>query len=208
MSHILKALKGQCHEIFDLWFFHESVSTKPLSIPYKFFRKFSEIFADQGAPPVSLTPVANGKIFNHKSFNYFAWTPMGSRANLKIHFCLQVHFKASAAWYCSHYLPPVSLTPVPNLPPMLLIPMANLPLVSLIPVVHLDLWISPRMLEKIWNSPNGILCTVHKVNDWLHPMQCIPETQFLMRSKIHLGVLLHLRCKWEQAENCSQFEQI
>ncbi len=52
------------------------------------------------------------------------------------------------------------------------------------------------------------LCTVHKVNDWLHPMQCIPETQFLMRSKIHLAMLLHLWCKCERAEDCSQFELI
>jgi len=36
---------------------------------FEFFRKFAEIFAVQGAPPVSLTPVA--RIFNHKSFNYF-----------------------------------------------------------------------------------------------------------------------------------------
>ncbi len=36
--------------------------------------------------------------------------------------------------------------------------------------------------------------TVHKLNDCLHPMECIPETQFIMRSKIHLAVLLHLRC--------------
>ena len=54
------------------------------------------------------------KIFNHKSFNYLVWTSLGS---LRIeHFGLQVHFKVSAAWYCSHYLPPVSLTPVANLP--------------------------------------------------------------------------------------------
>ncbi len=33
-----------------------------------------------------------------------------------------------------------------------------------------------------------VLHTVHKVNDWLNAMECIPETQFLMRSKIHLGV--------------------
>ena len=45
-----------------------------------------------------------------------------------------------------------------------------------------------------------IVHTVHKVNDWLHPMQCIPETQFFMRSKIHLAVLLHLWCKWEREE--------
>ncbi len=31
---------------------------------------------------------------------------------------MQVHFKVSAAWYCSHYLPPWSLTPVANLPPV------------------------------------------------------------------------------------------
>ncbi len=33
----------------------------------------------------------------------------------------------------------------------------NLSLVSLIPVVHLDLRISPRIFEKIWNGLNGIL---------------------------------------------------
>jgi hypothetical protein len=49
---------------------------------FKFFQKFAEIFAAQGAPPVSLTPVANGKIFNHKSVNNFVWTPLGSRVNL------------------------------------------------------------------------------------------------------------------------------
>jgi hypothetical protein len=35
---------------------------------FNFFRKFSEIFAAQGAPPVSLKIE---KIFNHKNFNYF-----------------------------------------------------------------------------------------------------------------------------------------
>jgi hypothetical protein len=62
-----------------------AVSPKPLSIPlgpFEFFRKFAEIFAAQGAPPVSLTPVANEKIFNQKSFNYIVWTPLGSRVNI------------------------------------------------------------------------------------------------------------------------------
>jgi hypothetical protein len=36
---------------------------------FKFFRKFVEIFAAQGAPPVSLTPVANEK--NQKNFHHF-----------------------------------------------------------------------------------------------------------------------------------------
>ncbi len=64
------------------------------------------------------------KLFNHKSFIYFVWTPLGSRVNLQILFCLQVHFKVSATRYCSHNFPPVSLTPVANLPPVLLIPVA------------------------------------------------------------------------------------
>jgi hypothetical protein len=74
------------------------------------------------------------KIFNPKSFNYLVWTPLGSIVNLKKHFCLQVHFKVSAAWYCSHYLPPVAAGVVDtggNLPPVVsLIPAANLPPVS------------------------------------------------------------------------------
>jgi hypothetical protein len=57
-------LKGQCHEIFYFWFFQESISHKPLSIPlgpFQIFRKFMEIFAAQGTPPVSLKPVAKRK---------------------------------------------------------------------------------------------------------------------------------------------------
>ncbi len=56
-------LKGQCHEIFCFWFF--SWITFPQAPEYtiravsNFFRKFAEIFAAQGWPPVSATPVAN-----------------------------------------------------------------------------------------------------------------------------------------------------
>jgi hypothetical protein len=45
-------------------FFHGSVFPKPLSIPlgpFQMFKKFSEIFAAQGSPPVLSTSVANGK---------------------------------------------------------------------------------------------------------------------------------------------------
>ncbi len=50
------------------------------------------------------------KIFKQKNFNNLVWAPLGSRVNIYINFCLQVHFKVSAAWYCSYYLPPVSTT--------------------------------------------------------------------------------------------------
>jgi hypothetical protein len=53
-------------------FFHESVSPKPLTIPVgpflEFFRKFEEIFAAQGAPPVLLTPAANGQNLQSEKF--------------------------------------------------------------------------------------------------------------------------------------------
>jgi hypothetical protein len=38
-----QCLKGQCHEIVDFWFFHESVFPKPLAIPLGPFRIFSKI---------------------------------------------------------------------------------------------------------------------------------------------------------------------
>jgi hypothetical protein len=37
------------------------------------------------------------KIFKQKNFNNFVWAPLGSRVNIYISFCLQVHFKVSAA---------------------------------------------------------------------------------------------------------------
>ncbi len=52
------------------------------------------------------------KTFNQKNYNYFVWTPLGSKVNIYINLCLQVHFYVSAAGYCSHYLPPVLLISV------------------------------------------------------------------------------------------------
>jgi hypothetical protein len=48
--------------------------------PVKIFRKFAEIFTAPGAPPVSLTPVANGrKKFQSGKFIDFVSTSFGSR---------------------------------------------------------------------------------------------------------------------------------
>jgi hypothetical protein len=54
-------LKGTVSRDFWLLVFHESVSPQPQSIllgQLQFISKFAEIFASQGAPPVSMTPVA------------------------------------------------------------------------------------------------------------------------------------------------------
>ncbi len=103
-SHL--ALKGQCHEIFDFWFFSW------ISFPQ--------------APEYTIRVVS---YFFENSRKY---------SQLKVHH--------------------VSLTPVASLPP-----------VSLIPVVHLDLQISPRIYEKFWNGPNGILWGWGKTDSWKKP---------------------------------------
>ncbi len=108
-------LKGQCHEIFDFRFF--SWFSFPQAPEYTVrailnFPKICDDVRSQGAPLVSLTLVTMEKFFNQENVNYFVWTPLGSRVNKYINFCLEVHFKVSAAWYCPHYLPPVSTTPV------------------------------------------------------------------------------------------------
>jgi hypothetical protein len=95
------------------------------------------------------------KIFNQKNFNNFIWSPLGSRGNIYLNFCLQVHrftssgvcslilfqlfapgvndtggkFAAGVVDTCGK-LPPASLTPAANLPPVSLTPVANLPPVS------------------------------------------------------------------------------
>ncbi len=77
---------------------------------FKLFWEFAKIFAAQGWPPLSLPPDGKwNKIFNQKNLNNFVGTPLDSRVNIYIHFCL--HFNVAAAWYCSHCLPLVSLTP-------------------------------------------------------------------------------------------------
>jgi hypothetical protein len=43
---IFKLLKGQCHEIFCFWFFYESVSPQPQSIPLVPFRIISKSRGD------------------------------------------------------------------------------------------------------------------------------------------------------------------
>ena len=150
MKRIQIRLKGQCHEIFDFCFFSwisfpqaPEYTNRAVSNFFENSRRYSQLKVHHRC---RWHRWQMAKIFKLKNFNYFVWTPLGSRVNIYINFCLQVQFKMTAAWYCTHYLPPVSLIPV-----------ANLPLVSLLPVVHLDSRISPRIFEKIRNGLNGII---------------------------------------------------
>ncbi len=86
-------LKGQCHEIFASDFFLESISPKPLIIPLGPFRIFSKFRGDIRS---SRFGKKWKKTFKQKNFNNFVWTPLGSRVNIYINFCLQVHRRH---WY-------------------------------------------------------------------------------------------------------------
>jgi hypothetical protein len=79
-------LKGQCHEIFDFWFF--SRISFPQAPEYT-IRAVSNFF--ENSRRYSQLKVCHRcqrhrwqmqKIFNHKSFHYLVWTPVGSIVNL------------------------------------------------------------------------------------------------------------------------------
>ncbi len=99
-------LKGQCNEIFDFWFF--SWISFPEAFEYtitvisNFFensRRYSRLKVHHRCQRHRWQME---KIFKQKNFYNFVWAPLGSRGNIYVNFCLQVHFKVSAAWYCSH----------------------------------------------------------------------------------------------------------
>ncbi len=109
-------LKGQCHEIFCFWFFSwgsfPQTSDYSIRAVLNFFensRRYSQL---KVCHRCQRHRWQMKKTFKQLNFNNFVWTPLGSRVNININFCLHVHFKVSAAWYCCHYLPPVSLIPV------------------------------------------------------------------------------------------------
>ncbi len=121
-------LKGQSHEIFCFWFFSWISFPQASDCTIRVVSNFLE--NSRRYPQLKVCHRCQqhrwqmDKTCKQKNFNNFVWTPLGSRVNIYINFCLQVQFKVSAAWYCCHYLPPVSLTPVANLPPVSLIPVA------------------------------------------------------------------------------------
>jgi len=102
----IRILKGQCHEIFCFWFFSwislppaTEYSIRTVSNFFDNSRRYSQLKACHRCQRHRWQME---KIFKQKNFNNFVCSPLGSRGNVYINFCLQVHFKLSAAWYCSH----------------------------------------------------------------------------------------------------------
>ncbi len=101
--HKMSDLKGQCHEIFCFWFFSSicfppapECPSRTVSNFFENSRRYSQLKVDHQC---SWHRWQMRKIFNKKNFNNFIGTPLDSRVNAYIHFCLQVHFKLSPAWY-------------------------------------------------------------------------------------------------------------
>ncbi len=88
-------------QVFASGFFPESVSPKPLIIQFGPFQIFPKIRRDIRSSRFATGVIDTGekmeKIFDLKNFKYFVWTPLGSRVNIYINFCLQVVFKEFAA---------------------------------------------------------------------------------------------------------------
>jgi hypothetical protein len=108
----IQYLKGTVSRDFDFWFF--SWISFPQASEYT-FTAISNFF--ENSRRYSRVKMHHRcqrhrwqmeKIFKQKNFNNLIWVPLGSKVNIFINYCLQVHFKVSAAWYCPHYLPPVS----------------------------------------------------------------------------------------------------
>ncbi len=158
----LNRLKGQCHEIFCFWFFSwisfpqaSDYTIRVVSIYFENSRRYSQL---KVCHRCQRHRWQMEKTFKQENFNNFVWTPLGSRVNIYINFCLKVHFKVSAAWYCWHYLPPVSTTPMANLPPASLTPVANLPPVSLTPVANLPP-VSTTLAKMVYKFATGVADT-------------------------------------------------
>ncbi len=91
---VTHSLKGQCHKIFCFLFFSWINFPQPQSIPLGPFRIFSKIRGDIRSSRLT----TNGKwqmkkIFNLKNVNNFVGTPLDSRVNIYINFCLQFQLK-------------------------------------------------------------------------------------------------------------------
>ncbi len=95
---------------------------------FKIFRKFAEIFASQGAPPVSTTPVANLPLVSATPAANF-YTIFASVVDTGGKFATGVNDTggkfAAGVNDAGGKLPRVSTTPAANFPPVSLTPAAN-----------------------------------------------------------------------------------
>ncbi len=147
-------IKGQCHELFDLRFFHESVPPQSSECSIGAISNFFENFMRYLLLKVHHQWQMEKIFINQKSFNYFVQTPLGSIVKIKITlFPSSSLFGVSSLMLFQLFATGGKFTTgVYSLIPMVIwhqyqlrqwYRWQNLLLLSLTPVVHLDLRISP-----------------------------------------------------------------
>ncbi len=87
-------LKGQCHEIFDFRFFHESVSPDPLSnsIPLLSYNFFPKIRGDIRSSRCTTAPSVMDTGGKWKNLQLFFLTPLGSTVELTYRYYFSFKF--------------------------------------------------------------------------------------------------------------------
>ncbi len=94
-------LKGQCHEIFCFWLFSwisfPQASDYTIRVVTNFFENSLRNSQLKVCHRCRWHRRQMEKTFKLQNFNNFVWTPLGSRVNIYINFCLQVHFKGTVS---------------------------------------------------------------------------------------------------------------
>jgi len=94
-------LKGQCHEIFCFWFFSwisfPQASDYTIRVVTNFFENSLRYSQLKVCHRCHRHRWQMEKTFKLQNFNNFVWTPLGSRVNIYINFCLRVHFKGTVS---------------------------------------------------------------------------------------------------------------
>ncbi len=134
----------------------------------EFCRKFVEIFAAQGAPPVALTTVTSKKSSIRKVLPFFEH--LGDTFFFK--FTLRWQKSDSVPIICHRYQQRQRYR-WQNLPPVSLIPVANFPPVSLIMVVRLYLRISSQIFKQNRKDSKVIFGGSGEVDSWKNLTQKI-----------------------------------
>ncbi len=100
LKYPLQSLKGTVSRDFNFWFFSLISFPQAPEYTYTAISNFFENSRLKVHHRCRWHRWQMEKIFNQKNFYNCVWTPLSSRVNIYINFCLQAHCKVSAAWYC------------------------------------------------------------------------------------------------------------
>ncbi len=184
-----RIFKGTVSRNFCFWFI--SWISFPPAPEYSIKTVSNFIFASQGAPPVSTTPpVSTAPVANFSTI-FASVVDTGGKFTTGVNdtggkfatggkqweqvlncWQLKMNFKKK----CIYANATTQRCPKEIINIFLIEDFFHLSPVSLTPVANLELRISPRIFEKIWNGPNGIIRGLGDTDSWRKK----PEAKNLM----------------------------